>query len=367
MTKKISIFAVEMEDYTSYLEFLRYSVDSTYPLPASAKDICWEDLYKFARKQAVEAIYWHGIKRMDQEAHVKLSDVEVLSWMARVRKIERRSDKVHEKIQWVWNNFNKEGFRSCLLKGMGNALLYPQPGMRAPGDIDIWVEGGDRKVIAYVDSIKPGFKRVYHHIDFFKFDKISTEVHYRPSWMSSPIHNRRLQRWFEAHSDACFSNYLEEEGFSVPTYEFNTVYQLSHIYSHLLREGVGLRHIVDYYYLMCSGKEKPRIGQRELRHLGIHKIAGAVSWVLHEILGLEEKYLPCAPDEKRGRLLLTEILQGGNLGKHDERFLGGKGKNATSHNLNITFRDFRLLRYFPSECLWEPWFRIWHFFWRKRH
>ena len=360
-------FAVAMIDNSPYLDFLRYCVDDTVALPMSVNEIKWGELYQFARKQAVEAVYWRGIERMDRENGVKLTDVEVLAWMARVQKIERRSKKIRDKVKWVWKNFQKEGFRSCLLKGHGNALLYPEPYMRPLGDIDIWVEGGDRKVIAYVDSIKPGFKRVYHHIDFFKFDKISVEVHYRPSWMSSPIHNRRLQHWFEEHGEACFSNFLEDEGFCIPTYEFNVVYQLSHIYSHLLREGVGLRHIVDYYYLMRSGVGKQHVPEHELRHLGLRKIAGAVSWVLHEILGLDGAFLLCSPDEKRGRLLLTEILEGGNFGKHDERALSGKGKSHASHNLHITYRDFRLLRYFPSECLWEPWFRVWHYFWRKRH
>lgn len=356
-----------MEKYGPYLEFLRYCVDDTVALPASAKEIDWSELYQFARKQAVEAVYWRGIERMDRENGVKLTDVEVLAWMARVRKIERRSKKIGEKVRWVWENFKKEGFRSCLLKGQGNALLYPQPNMRPPGDIDIWVEGGDKKVIAYVDSLKPGFKRVYHHIDFFNFDKISVEVHYRPSWMSSPIHNKRLQRWFLDHSDACFSNFIEHEGYCLPTYEFNTVYLLSHIYSHLLREGVGLRHIVDYYYLLLSGKDKPKVEERTLRYLGLRKITGAMSWVLHEVLGMDKAQLLCPPDKKRGKLLLNEILRGGNLGKHDDRAMGGKGSSHASHNVRITYRDIHLLRYFPSECLWEPWFRIWHYFWRKRH
>ena len=30
-------------------------------------------------------------------------------------------------------------------------------------------------------------------------------------------------------------------------------------------------------------------------------------------------------------------------------------------------RDIRMMRYFPSECLWEPVFRVYHFFWRQRY
>ena len=164
----MSNFVAEMEKCHPYLEFLRYCLDDNTPLPSSTANIEWTELYDFAVKQTAEATFWHGIQWMDRENGVKLSDVQVLAWMARREKIARRNKMVNEKVVWVWNNFRREGFRSCLLKGQGNGLFYPEPLMRTSGDIDIWVEGGDKKVIAYVDSIQPGFKRVYHHIEFRK-------------------------------------------------------------------------------------------------------------------------------------------------------------------------------------------------------
>ncbi len=356
-----------MEKIHPYLEFLRYCLDDKAPLPHSTQSIDWMDLFNFARKQTAEATFWRGIQRMDRENGVKLTDVEVLAWMARREKISRRNKEVNEKVKWVWNNFKREGFRSCLLKGQGNGLYYPEADMRTSGDIDIWVEGGDKKVIAYVDSIQPGFKRVYHHIEFRKAGKVGIEVHYRPSWMSNPIYNRRLQEWFESHSDACFSHKNAQLGCCVPTDEFNQIYLLSHFYCHLIREGVGLRHLIDYYYLLkrCDGKSL--VPPSEIRRLGLGKVAGAMMWVLKDILGMDPSLLLYPTDESRGRMLLNEIMQGGNFGHHDERMLSGKTSSHSKHNLQVLVRDVRLVRYFPSECFWEPWFRLWHYFWRKRH
>ena len=356
-----------MDEYTPYLDFLRYCLDDKTAPPESVGQIDWEQLYHFARRQTVEGTYWHGIERLGASGQLKLSEEIVLGWMSRIKKVEKDNRMVYQKAAWVWRNFSKEGFRSCVLKGQGNALLYPTPYLRTPGDIDIWVEGGDEKVIAYVDSVKPGFRRIYHHIDFINAGKVPVEVHYRPSWMSNPLHNRRLQQWFLDHSDACFSNKQEEWGFCTPTFEFNCVYLLAHIYTHLLREGVGLRHVVDYYHLLTKNADQPRLSEKELRRLGLHKIASALMWVLREYTGIDSSLLLCSPNERMGRLLMEEILIGGNFGKYDKRAMGGIAKTVMQRNIRVGMRDLRFLRYFPSECLCEPLFRIRHFIWRKRH
>jgi len=355
------------EEYTPYLDFLRFCLDDEAEVPQSVSQIDWEKLYHFARTQTVEATYWHGMERLDRGGLLKLDENTVLGWMARIKKVEKDNRNVYKKAAWVSRNFGKEGFRSCVLKGQGNALLYPTPFMRTPGDIDIWVEGGDKKVIAYVDSIKPGFRRIYHHIDFINAGTVPVEVHYRPSWMSNPLHNSRLQKWFVDHSDACFSNMQEEWGFCVPTFEFNCIFLLSHIFNHLLREGVGLRHVVDYYHLLKRHVEETRPSEKELRRLGLYKIASALMWVLHEYTDIDKGLLLCEPNERLGRLMMDEILLGGNFGKYDKRTLGGTAKNALQRNLRVGLRDFSFLCYFPSECLCEPLFRIRHFIWRKRH
>ena len=357
-----------MDEKSRYLQFLNYCLHEDAPVPECIKEMDWDKLYLFARDQTVEATYWRGIERLDQRGVVKLSETLVLRWMARKKKIEKKNRSAYKKVAWVWKNFRHEGFRSCVLKGQGNALLYPTTHERTSGDIDIWVEGGDEKVIAYIDSILPGRKRSYHHIEFIKTGDFPIEVHYRPSWMSNPVHNRRLQKWYETHADSCFSHYDDTWGFCSPTYEFNTIYLLSHLYNHLIREGVGLRHVVDYYYLLDTYPAgEPRPTESDLKSLGMHKICGGLMWVLHDLLGLQDSKLLCKPNKRIGELLLGEILAGGNFGKFDERAFGGVSPTPLHHNMKVMWRDLRMLRYFPSECLCEPFYRLWHFFWRWRH
>ena len=121
---------------------------------------------------------------------------------------------------------------------------------------------------------------------------------------------------------------------------------------------------VDYYYLLKSNTNRTNDTniQDTLRNLGLEKIAGAMMWVLNEILGLDEKYLIAPKDEKRGKVLLAEIMKGGNFGHCDVE--NQKATTAVKKNILRIKRDLRMMRYYPSECLWEPVFRVYHWIWR---
>ena len=133
--------------------------------------------------------------------------------------------------------------------------MYPNPYSRTPGDIDIWVEGGDKRVISFVHSISPHEKACYHHIEFPSYKGVEVEVHYRPSFLLRFRHNRKLQKYYERVKEEQFSHrvMLGEQGeIAIPTVEFNLIFQLTHIFSHLMNEGIGLRQLVDYYYVLCD-------------------------------------------------------------------------------------------------------------------
>ena len=216
----------------------------------------------------------------------------------------------------------------------------------------------------------PEARALYHHIDLGEFKGVEVEVHYRPSFMNSPIYNHRLQRWFRCHTESTDTVELTDGvgSINVPNREFNVVFQLAHVYNHLLHEGIGLRQIIDYYYLLKTTNFTNFTnfeGHSLLRRLGLWEIAGAMMWVLNEVLGLEEKYLIAPKDERRGRLLLAEIMKGGNFGFYDVE--NQRADSQLKKNWLRIRRDFRMMRYFPSECLWEPLFRVYHFFWRMVH
>ena len=243
-----------MKQQKIFFDFLRFSIGSAKEIPGSLKEADWKELYAIAKKQCLVGVLFDGIKKLPAE-HVGMKKELLLQWMAESQMLEKANVWLNDAAIQVSEWFRKKGFRTCILKGQGNALLYPNPYSRTPGDIDIWVEGGDKRVISFVRSISPHEKACYHHIEFPSYKSVEVEVHYRPSFLLCFWHNRKLQKYYERVKEKQFSHrvMLGEQGeIAIPTAEFNLIFQLTHIFSHLMNEGIGLRQLVDYYYVLCD-------------------------------------------------------------------------------------------------------------------
>ena len=237
-----------------FFDFLRFSIGPKSEIPSSLKEADWKALYRIAQKQCLVGILFDGIKKLPAE-YVGMEKELLLQWMAESQMLEKANVRLNDAAIQVSEWFRKKGFRTCILKGQGNALMYPNPYSRTPGDIDIWVEGGDKRVISFVRSISPHEKACYHHIEFPSYKSVEVEVHYRPSFLLCFWHNRKLQKYYERVKEEQFSHrmMLGEQGeIAIPTVEFNLIFQLTHIFSHLMNEGIGLRQLVDYYYVLCD-------------------------------------------------------------------------------------------------------------------
>ena len=237
-----------------FFDFLRFCIGSAKEIPDSLKEADWKELYAIAKKQCLVGVLFDGIKKLPAE-HVGMKKELLLQWMAESQMLENANVRLNDAAIQVSEWFRKKGFRTCILKGQGNALMYPNPYSRTPGDIDIWVEGGDKRVISFVRSISPHEKACYHHIEFPSYKGVVVEVHYRPSFLLCFWHNRKLQKYYERVKVEQFSHLvmLGEQGeVAIPTAEFNLIFQLTHIYDHLMNEGIGLRQLVDYYFVLCD-------------------------------------------------------------------------------------------------------------------
>ena len=313
-----------------------------------------------------------------------------MQWMVMAEQIRKQNIRLFQDSVKVCQNFENEGFANCILKGQGNALLYPAPYMRTPGDIDIYLSGGRMKIMKYINQVCPNQVMRYHHVDFPAM-KTAIEVHFTPSYMFCPIHNRRMQKWFEkVKGNQCAHRVSLSDGYGdiyVPTASFNVIYILSHLYRHIFTEGIGLRLLLDYYFVLVkwhtdltnltdSNKSLPQMTQintdldalrHKLKYLGLWKFAQAVMFVMKEVFGLSEDRMIAPMDEREGRFLLDEIMRGGNFGQYDDRMGSKAGESKIHRYFRMNLRNLRFVKHYPTEALSEPLFRMWFAVWKKIH
>ena len=421
----------------------------------------WQALYSFASKQALLGLCFDGIERLGEEypEELRLNPIGrelLVTWMGKAQQIRRQNMKVNVVASKLFSMLREDGFRCCILKGQGNALTYPNPYSRTPGDIDVWVNASREQITEYAKThFEIGNDIRFQHLET-SMDGVPVELHFFPCTMNNPIYHVRLQKWFKRNADLQCSNVVSlPDGIgeiAIPTTAFNVIYQLTHLYHHFFDEGIGMRQIIDYFLVMddfwkvkesfsqpsrpslpkegstafpkplspqgtgdvtalrCSeplrykdgGASKPspgcagwdRLGmegdssatscssttvassssavsleviQRDLKHLGLWKFARAVMYVLHEALGLSEEKMIAPMDEKRGKLLLSEILNGGNFGKHFTKYGHFTQQGMAKKYFLKIWRNMHFVRYYPAEALSEPIFRTWHFFWRMKN
>ena len=218
----------------------------------------WQELYSFASKQALLGLCFEGIERLGKEYPKELKRNPIrrellMTWMGKAQQIRRQNMKVNAVAGKLFSMLREDGMRCCM-KGQGNALMYPNPYSRTPGDIDVWIDASRDRIMEYTqkkfeleDDIR------LQHLET-SLDGVPVELHFFPCSMNNPIYHARLQKWFKRNADLQCSNVVKlPDGagdIAIPTTAFNVVYQLTHLYHHFFDEGIGMRQIIDYFLVV---------------------------------------------------------------------------------------------------------------------
>ena len=358
--------------------FLNYCLGKKVDMSMVVTNLDWRQQYTFASNQAILGFCFDGINRLGQEYPDELKQNPIgrnllMTWMGKAQQVRRQNMKVNVVAGKLFAMLRVDRMRCCVLKGQGNALMYPNPYSRTPGDIDVWINASRERIMEYASKkFELGDDIRLQHLET-SLDGVPVELHFFPCSMNNPIYHARLQKWFKRNADLQCSHIVRlPDGagdITIPTTAFNVIYQLTHLYHHFFDEGIGMRQIIDYYYIVNNDELlaiKDTL-QKELKYLGLWKFAGAVMYVLHEALGLSEEKMIAPMDEKRGKLLLAEILDGGNFGQHFTKYAGFTHQSMGKKYFLKIWGNMHFVRYYPAEALSEPIFRTWHFFWRLKN
>jgi len=347
-----------------FFELLLVATGAKSELSRSYSEKEWEGAYCLAEEQAITGIILFGIENL-QSVHgsrfmANIPKELLLQWIGMAQMIEQNSKMLAEASKRVVKYFRDNGFACEILKGSAVARYYPEPLRRSSGDVDVWVDGSREKIYDFARKFDNDDKLYgvnYHHIHFHLIENVHTEVHIWPSFLSSPLRNKRLHQFCNLHRPTMDGD--------IPSLAFDRVFILLHCYRHICGDGVGLRQVMDYYYVLRQGfTEAERTDAvKWINKLGMGRFARGLMWVLREVFGLEEKYILMEPDEKEGQFILNEIMLTGNMGHSDSRSWGSK-QSATSRFLLNLRRDLYMAGHYPHEALWQPLFSVWLYGWR---
>ena len=323
-------------------EFLQIAIGNRKSLSVSVMEAEWHRLFDFCQKQALIGVGFSAVEKLHTQGIACPANLR-MKWMALALQIEKRNALLNEQCSQLARRYEHDGLSTCILKGQGNLLYYPEElrMRRMPGDIDIWCipphDGldiavevrnnvvefekyhGIGAVMEYVRLLhrleetkeKPVVR--YHHIEAPKINGTKVEVHFRACYAHSPLRNWRMQRWFDEHADVCMKN-KTHMGFAVPTASVNVVYQMCHLFSHYFDDGLCLRQLMDYYFALrvwhndvmeckvlqsqgmwSEGLGTPVLSKEEvmavIRFFGMAKFAAAVMFVLHEVFAMPTRKL----------------------------------------------------------------------------
>ncbi len=461
-----------MDIETLFFELLQVAIGRRQSLSVVPTKEEWRELFEMSKKQALTAIAFRGVKNLSistssaqakslfhstgsgqvpgegadfgSDGGIGIDEMTYLKWLGMTAKVAQRNKQLNDECAKVCQEFAHDGVRPVVLKGQSNLVYYPEDlrECRTAGDIDLWCdvpEGvevaheangvvekrefkGIEGVIEYCKQYErcqgreiPWDRVLYYHCELTSPSVIGIEPHYRPSYLNSPLRNWRLQRWFYENEPWRICD-AKIDGHTLPILptSTNVVYQLLHIYKHLFEEGIGLRQLLDYYFVLRAlhieqgsladrtvsmaqwtegmgivVKSNAEI-MRTLGRFGMKKFARAVMYVLQTVLDppksslLREDFedwqkrwpwMICEPNEKEGKFLLNEIMQAGNFGKYDDRikhgtpsiplFRGKKVPQQLWHAIEKTKHNLRLFSHYPAEVLCEPFFRVYHWIWRR--
>ena len=250
----------------------------------------WEGLYGEAKRQSVTGLFYRGLADLP----VDVPDSVSFPLVTETVRLETRSRELAAAAADLIVMFGRKGLHPMEMKGAAVAAMYPDPGLREYGDIDLYFPGGEAVRAAEIlklsgvnaDSAPDGS---FH----FYFRDISVDVH---------------DRYFDLYGKAA----KPEPG----TPEAMLLMLSAHLLKHAAGPGAGLRQVCDLAaaYRSLDGKYDPEALREYCARNGIGAWNKLACSFLSGYLGIPDRLYPA--NAVSPAPLLRIVSEGGNFGHH---------------------------------------------------
>ncbi len=218
------------------------------------------------------------------------------------------------------------GIEYVAFKGVASAKYYPDPILRTMGDTDILI---NRQDIHKVDLLLKNMG--YTTTDDLEKEKGHVAYSKKEGNRISRLEVHFTLGGIPKSKEETFNKYLSDlistsEVVTTPCGECRVpdkfhhgLILLLHTATHLINEGVGLRHLCDWAVFVntVSDKEMTETFQMPLKELGFWEFARYFTALSVEFLGVEPKTFVGEVDKDYLNDLISDIFSGGNFGTKD--------------------------------------------------
>ena len=122
-----------------FFEFIQVAVGNRESLSGGVADADWLRLFEFCKRQAMIGIGFTAVEKLHAMG-VESPAALRMQWMTLALQIETRNDLLNQQCRQLTVRYKHDGFSTCILKGQGNCINYPENlrKRRQCGDIDVW-------------------------------------------------------------------------------------------------------------------------------------------------------------------------------------------------------------------------------------
>lgn len=276
----------------------------------------WKEIISEAKQQAVFP-YVFEYSKEDLKKNVSSElyhEYEILNYTYLAKAIRNLQDhlKLHELL-------SGKDIPYVILKGQASSMYYPEPILRASGDIDFLIDKND---IDKTDIIlrQEGFSRIdgsEKHAFHWEYSKGDSFVEMHWNIPGVPENDSIVKKYA---SDIVSKANLINSGsgsFYVPSAFHHGLVLLLHTLGHLTSSGIGLRHLCDWLVFENSFTDAQftEIFEKPLREIGILKFAQVMTETGIRYFGCGKRKWCETIDDQLCEAFLEDIFDGGNFGR----------------------------------------------------
>ena len=317
-----------MDDSAINVLFLKLLSAAIWDKPADVTlfnnldDRTWKQIFRLARLQSVSALIACKALSLPQECLPPRQQNAAL--VSHVEQTRARNLKMMGVLATITDWYEEAGFPFVLLKGLANGINYPEPLLRNPGDVDLWLyrKGDSERAKTWLES--KGYETIdgngIHYI--FTEQGIHIENHRRVSYFDHKKCDRQLAAMEKQAAEDEHFPFIQLGDLKVRQLpvEMNAFFLFHHMFRHFEHLGVGFRQFCDWILFLKNNR-----GQIDPVSFTVKAQSYKLLYPMQVFACAAVKYLDASPDifpftvptdNAFAHKVMKDVLEGGNFGFH---------------------------------------------------